>query len=147
MILYALLRGIDLATQHLFARIQVAEIKAYTSVLTFDELAYRLLLAFIRDHYGDSPLERLRKDESKMIAQFYPLIAPPLTQLRNFPNLTLLDVAASDIDAMNNASLQYHLKPRDALHLAAIQKCNCFDVVSHDTDFDRVQIIRRYVLA
>ena len=43
--------------------------------------------------------------------------------------------------------LQYHLRPRDALHLAAMQKCGCFDLLSHDPDFDRVPMISRYTLA
>jgi predicted nucleic acid-binding protein len=42
MIPYALLRGIDPAAQTLFTRIQAGEFLAYTSVLTFDELTYRL---------------------------------------------------------------------------------------------------------
>jgi predicted nucleic acid-binding protein len=40
----------------------------------------------------------------------------------------------------------YHLRPRDALHVAAMQKCGCFDVVSHDVDFDRVPTMQRYTL-
>ena len=38
----------------------------------------------------------------------------------------------------------YHILPRDALHLAAMQKCGCFDLVSHDADSPWV---RRYTLA
>lgn len=146
MVPYALLRGIEPAAQALFARIQAGEFLAYTSVLTFDELTYRLLLALIRDHYGGSPLERLRDQEEKMIAEFYPRIAPPLTRLRHFPNLFLVEVTASDLDAMHDAILQYHLRPRDALHLAAMQACGCSDLLSQDADFDRVPIVRRYTL-
>jgi len=39
MIPYALLRGLDPAARDLFARIEAAELQAYTSVLAFDELA------------------------------------------------------------------------------------------------------------
>lgn len=147
MIPYALLRGIDPAAQTLFTRIQAGEILAYTSVLTFDELTYRLLLALIRDHYDGSPLDHLRNNGPRMIAQFYPTLEPHLSQLRHFPNLGLLDVTASDLEAMNQAIEQYHLKPRDALHLAAIQKSDCFHLVSHDSDFDRVSKIERYTLS
>ena len=146
MIPYALLRGIEQAAQALFARIQAGELLAYTSVLTFDELAYRLLLALIRDRYGGSPLERLRDREEEMIAEFYPRLAPHLTRLHNFPNLFLVEVTASDLEVMNDAILQYHLRPRDALHLAAMQACGCFDLVSQDADFDRVPMVRRYTL-
>jgi predicted nucleic acid-binding protein len=146
MIPYALLRGIDPAAQALFACIEAGELLAHTSVLTFDELTYRLLLAFIRDHYGGSPLERLRYEEEKMIAEFYPLLAPHLGRLRAFPNLFLVNVTAYDLDIMDDAILRYHIRPRDALHLAAMQKCGCFNLVSHDPDFDRVPMIQRYTL-
>lgn len=42
MVFYAFLRAIEPATQSLFGRIEAGEIHAYTSVLTFDELPYRL---------------------------------------------------------------------------------------------------------
>ncbi len=146
MIPYALLRGLDPAARDLFAHIEAAELQAYTSVLTFDELAYRMLLALIRDHYGGSPFEQLRDNEAQMIGRFYPQIAPHLTRLRTFPNLFLVDVTSSDLTVMDEAMRLYHLRPRDALHLAAMQKCGCFDLVSHDADFDRVPTVRRYTL-
>lgn len=55
MIPYALLRGLEPAARILFTRIETGELHAYTSVLTFDELTYRLLLALIRERYGGSP--------------------------------------------------------------------------------------------
>lgn len=55
MLPYALLRGIDPAVKSFFNRIERGAFLAYTSALTFDELAYRLLLALTRDHYA--PLE------------------------------------------------------------------------------------------
>jgi predicted nucleic acid-binding protein len=146
MIPYALLRGLDHAARDLFARIEAAELRAYTSVLTFDELAYRMMLALIRDHTGVSPFEQLRDNEAQMIARFYPQIAPHLAHLRTFPNLLLVDVTSSDLAVMDEAMRLYHLRPRDALHLAAMQKAGCFDLVSHDADFDRVPQVRRYTL-
>lgn len=146
MIPYALLRGLDTTVQTLFTRIRSGELIAYTSVLTFDELTYRLLLALIRDHYDGSPLDRLRNEEEKMIAEFYPQLASHLAQLRTFPNLSLVNVTAEDLTIMDDAILKYYLRPRDALHLAAMHKCKCFDLVSHDVDFDRVPNIQRYTL-
>jgi len=145
-VLYALLRGIEPGVRSLFARIEGGELRAYTSVLTFDELAYRMLLALIRDRYGSSPLDRLRDQERQMIEEFYPQLAPHLHQLRTFPNMVLVDVAPSDLDVMDEAMLTYHLRPRDALHLAAMQKCECLDLVSHDPGFDHVPTVRRYAL-
>lgn len=146
MVPYALLRGIDPAAHALFARIEAEELRAFTSVLTFDELVYRMLLALIRDHYGGSPLEQLRTNEVQMIAEFYPSIAPHLSRLRQFRSLQLVDVTSSDLDLMDEAMRLYQIRPRDALHLAAMQKTGCLDLVSQDPDFDRIPIIRRYTL-
>jgi len=63
MLLYTLLRAEDRirpVIQRFFSRIESGEVLAYTSVLSFDELAYRLILALTRDKYGGSPLDQLR---------------------------------------------------------------------------------------
>ncbi|MBN1582629.1 MAG: type II toxin-antitoxin system VapC family toxin [Anaerolineae bacterium] len=146
MVPYALLRGLEPSAQELFARIEIGEIKAYTSVLTFDELAYRMLLASIRDQYDGSPLDQLRNHQVEMIAEFSPRLTPHLNRLCAFPNLFLVDVTASDLDIMNEGMCLYHLRPRDALHLAAMQKCDCLNLVSNDVDFDRVSKVCRYTL-
>ncbi len=81
MILYTFLRAGSTTRpvlREFFQRIEGGDINAYTSVLTFDELAYRLLLALIKDKYGGSPLEQLRQNETEMMAKFYPLLAPGL---------------------------------------------------------------------
>ena len=146
MIPYALLRGLDPAARDLFAPIEAGELQAYTSVLTFDELTYRMLLALIRAHHGGSPLDQLRHKEEQLIAQFYPEIAPHLTRLRTFPNLFLIEVASVDLMVMDEAMRLYHLRPPDALHLAAMRKSDYFDLASHDSDFDRVPHVQRYTL-
>ena len=64
---YALLRALEPAAKDLFNRIERGDYRAYTSVLTFDELSYRLLLALIRDRYPGSPLDQLRQQEEKLI--------------------------------------------------------------------------------
>lgn len=146
MIPYALLRGVDPTARDLFARIESGDLHAYTSVLTFDELAYRMLLALIRDRYDGSPLDRLRDNEAQMVAEFYPQLSPHLVRLWTFPNLILVDLTPSDLAMMDEGMRLYRIRPRDALHLAAMQKCNCLDLVSHDTGFDRIPMVRRYTL-
>jgi predicted nucleic acid-binding protein len=137
---------VEPAVRNLFTRIADGRLQACTSVLTFDELTYKMLLALIRDTCGGSPLEHLRDREPELIAEFYPALAPLLSHLRAFPNLSLVDMTSSDLEAMDEVMSLYHLRPRDALHLAAMQKCGCYDLVSHDADFDRVPAVRRYTL-
>ena len=112
MLPYALLRGVEPAAKALFERIEQGALTAYTSALTFDELAYRLLLALIRDHYGGAPLDLLRADEVRLIAEM----------------------------------VDYAIRPRDALHYAAMQRVGCLDLASHDAHFDRIPLLRRFVL-
>jgi len=146
MVPYALLRGIDQAAVPFFERIERGELMAYTSVLTFDELAYRLILALVKDRYPGSALDHLRAAEEKLIAEFSPQVVAQLRQLRELPNLTLLDVLAADLDSMSEAITQFSLRPRDALHYAAMQRVGCLDVASNDTHFDRIPHLRRYSL-
>lgn len=147
MIPYAMLRNIEPAAAALFERISGGEIKACSSVLAFDELTYRSLLALVRERYPGSPLDHLRARKTELVAEFYPLLLPALARLRDFPNLTWLEVTVADLAQMSENISAYHLLPRDALHLAAMQKCGCFDLVSHDADFDSVPSVRRYTLA
>ncbi len=132
--------------QSFFNSIEQGRITAYTSVLTFDELAYRLLLAAIRDKYPGSALDRLRDEEQKMVTEFHPAIMPTLRLLRQFPNLILLDVSADDADSMFDLMERYALRPRDALHVAAMQKAGCEAIASNDPHFDRVPSLRRFEL-
>jgi predicted nucleic acid-binding protein len=117
MLPYALLRGVEPAAKAFFERIEQGALAAYTSALTFDELAYRLLLALIRDHYGGAPLDLLRADEVRLITEFAPAVAAQLQRLRCFPYL-----------------------------YAAMQRVGCLDLASHDAHFDRIPLLRRFVL-
>ena len=142
MLPYMLLRGADPAVKHFFKRMEEGDFAAYTSALTFDELAYRLLLALIKDRYGSSPLDRLRDEEEKMLAEFAPAVVALLRRLRD----TILDVWVSDLEIMNEAMRHYLLRPRDGLHLAAMQQIPCLDLASTDPHFDRVPHIQRFTL-
>ena len=142
---YMLLRGIAEA-QPFFERLERGEVLAYTSVLTFDELGYRLILALIKDRYEGSPLELLRDQEEKMLEEFAPNVASLLKRLRAYTHLTVLDVLVSDLDVMNEVIPLYHLRPRDALHYAAMQRVGCLTLASNDPDFDRIPTIERYTI-
>lgn len=146
MIPYALLRATDSSAQLLFRRIEQGELTAYTSTLTFDELAYRLILALIHDNFRGSPLDRLRQDERSMMQQFGPQVSGALRTLVALPNLYVVPVLTDDVERMADAIERYHLRPRDGLHLAAMERVECFTLISHDAHFDRLQHVNRYTL-
>jgi predicted nucleic acid-binding protein len=39
---------------------------------------------------------------------------------------------------MDQLMQEHQLRPRDALHLAAMHQCNCFNLVSLNADFDHM---------
>jgi predicted nucleic acid-binding protein len=147
MIFYLLLREKGSLAEPLFRRIQAGELQGYTSVLTFDELAYRLLLARIRDNYAGNPLDNLRQNEQKLIGEFSTQIESTLVQTQNFPNLSLIDFTVTDLSFFYQNMRQYRLRPRDALHLAAMQKVDCRAILSQDSDFDHISDIQCYKLS
>ena len=145
MILYAHLRMRTNAVASLFQRIEDGMLQAFTASLTFDELAYRLLLGLIRDKYGSAPLDRLRQQQKAMIAEFYALIEPQLVALQNFPNFMIAPVTSADIVAMHRNIIQFQLLPRDALHLSIMQRMGCTNLISQDKGFDTVTNLERFV--
>ncbi|MEM7130704.1 MAG: type II toxin-antitoxin system VapC family toxin [Chloroflexota bacterium] len=147
MIFYLFLRVKDSTANLLFRRIQDSEFQAFTSVLTFDERAYRLLLARIRDNYPGNPLDQLRQNEQERIAEFSSEIESVLSKLQIFPNLSLIDLVSTDLATFCQNMQQYHFRPRDALHLAAMQKVSCSAIVSQDSDFDHIADIQCYKLS
>jgi uncharacterized protein len=148
MVFYALLRNIDKKpTEAVFRRIERGDWQAYTSVLTFDELAYRLLLALVKENHVGNPLEHMRHRETEMIATHYPEIAIQITRIQQLNNLLVLDITDDDVHQMNRLILQYNLRPRDALHLAAMQKVSCTNILSQDSDFDKVATVQRFTLS
>jgi predicted nucleic acid-binding protein len=143
---YLFLRAATPEARTLFQNIEQGVFQAYTSVLTFDELAYRMLLALIRDTYKGAALDHLCRNQTQMIEEFYPRVDPHLVLLGSYPNLNILDITHADLDAMRHNIRQFRLRPRDALHLAAMQKVNCFALASQDSDFDIVPEVERYSL-
>lgn len=144
MVLYAFARGIEISSRRLFEKIETGMIHGVTSVLAFDELAYRLLLALIRDHLPGSPLDHLRSAEQEMMTKFSARVSNYVEQLRHFPNLSVLEVIPADLETMTEAMIEYSLRPRDGLHLAAMKRIGCLDVASDDSHFDRAPNLHRY---
>jgi len=149
MMLYAFLRAEPKARPVIgafFERIETGAVTAYTSVLTFDELAYRLILARIKDKYGGLPLERLRDEEQAMLAEFVPEVVSRLQLLKVLPHLHLVGVAPADLDAMLANMSGFSLRPRDALHLTAMRCAGCANLASNDHHFDAISDITRFAV-
>lgn len=129
--------------QAFFQRIEGGQIRAFTSVNTFDELAYRLLLSAIKDRYNGNPIELLRNQTSDMLREFYPSVQEVLLMLKSLPNLTILSLTESELSRMIDNLSSDMLLPRDALHLAVIENHGIRYMATDDRDFDKVEGIER----
>jgi predicted nucleic acid-binding protein len=147
MVLYTFVRAepqVQPVLHDFFKGMEKGLFQAYTSILTFDELAYRLTLAGIRDRYRGSPLDHFRKAEFRIMSEVYPHVVPVLVALRRFPNLHVVDAAAADVDQMVDIMTNNMLRPRDALHVATMRKVNCKNVATNDAHFDQVPDLNRF---
>ncbi|MCL4487317.1 MAG: type II toxin-antitoxin system VapC family toxin [Chloroflexi bacterium] len=81
-----------------------------------------------------------------MLATFAPRVRALLQQLRAYASLTVLDALTADLDTLNDSMVNYRLRPRDALHYAAMRRVSCADLASSDPHFDRVPGINRYTV-
>lgn len=126
-----------------FQKIAEGRIRAFTCVGTFDELAYRILLALIKDKYGGNPIGLLRKRTRAMLKEFYPKTQGVLLLLESLPNLETLSVTRTELSQMIDELTSVMLLPRDALHLAVMKNHNIHYIASDDRDFDGVEGIER----
>lgn len=125
-------------------RVLLGEIELYLSPLTTDELHYRLLLARVREAYNQNPLDVLRNHPVTPIQQLASEINTALEHLLKLPHLFLVSISKDDVFKMLDNTEQYALMPRDALHLAIIQRLHLSHIISDDRDFDRVPEIQRH---
>ena len=141
-VLYMYLRAdpAQLATIKAFLeRIVRGDIEAFVGIPVLDELFYRLLLARVREATGRNPLDVLREDLVGVIAAHGGAIEAALRKLVALPHLNLVGVETADFDRMLDNVTTLSLLPRDALHVAVIQRLGLLAVASDDTDFDRVE--------
>ncbi len=128
-------------------RIIDGEIVAFVGVPVVDELFYRLLLAQIRDQEDRHPLSVLREDPEGCVKRYAPPIRRAIEALFRLPNVYLVGVEVKDVHRLFYNASQYGLLPRDALHVAIMERLNIQAIASDDRDFDRVPRLRRYWIA
>jgi predicted nucleic acid-binding protein len=101
-------------------KIAFKEVDAYTSLITWDEVAWA-----VRKVLGvEASLSQARK-------------------LLKFPNLKFLGVRKTTISKAQEIMERYGLKPRDAIHAATAMENRITIIVSYDKDFDRIRELKR----
>ncbi len=96
------------------------EIKASTSLLTWDEIVFAV---------------------KKLVGNDFAIAQGD--KFLKFPNLIFIKVDESVISSAQAIIAQYGLNPRDAIHVASALIHGCEEFVSDDSDFDKVKEIKR----
>lgn len=112
------------------------------SALVLDELAYKLILAWLRDDGAQDPLSAYRADTHKTMRD----VRTRLTKVWRAVNSLSLELQQTDSAVVQQAqSLMASpgLGPRDAFHAAHALAAGCPLIASPDTAFDEVPGLQR----
>jgi len=106
--------------ENILRKIINGEIKAYTSILTWDEIVYVL---------WKKKGTEISKNEGYRFLRF--------------PNLNFIDVNTKILFKSQLLMEKYNLKPRDSIHAACAIIFNIQDIISDDSDFDNINELHR----
>lgn len=112
------------------------------SGLVLDELAYRLVLAWLRDDGDRDPLSTYRTDPGSAMKT----AQRRLTATWRAIDLLALELQSTDHPVIETAKFlmaRPGLAPRDAFHAAHALEAGCELIASSDAGFDRVSGLRR----
>jgi predicted nucleic acid-binding protein len=115
---------------------------AVISALVLDELAYRLVLAWLRDDGERDPLRTYRADSRAVMAT----MRTRLTRTWQAVDELLLELQPTDRAVVEEARALMAdpgMAPRDAFHAAHALAADCSVIASSDTGFDHVRGLRR----
>lgn len=74
------------------------------------------------------------------------MLRPIIEEIYTIKNLEVKEVSATTPLIALEFIEKYNLKPRDAFHLAIMESFNVKEIVSDDSDFDKVKNIKRIKL-
>ena len=101
-------------------------------------------MARVKEATDRNPLDVLREKQAESVDAYSDVIVGLLRKLTMLPHMNLAGVDVSDFSRMLENIQAFSLLPRDALHVAIVQRLGLNGIASDDTDFDRVKGIERH---
>jgi uncharacterized protein len=98
----------------------LGKIEGFTSCLTWDEVVFTV--------------RKLIDKEASLVES---------KRFLNMPNIKLIIVDEILLKKAQDMMEKYNLKPRDAIHIASAIISGCDEIVSDDSDFDKVKELKR----
>jgi predicted nucleic acid-binding protein len=126
-------------------RFESGDDAAVTSPLVLDELAYRLLLALVRDAGDPDPLTALRKRTEAVLAEHAARVATLVETVARLPGLTVVGTDRRTAEAALVQMRRHRLLPRGAHHVAIASIEGCDAILSTDPDFARAAATMRWI--
>jgi predicted nucleic acid-binding protein len=112
------------------------------SGLVLDELAYRLVLAWLRDDGDDDPLSTYRADARKAMRAARRRLTATWRAVDSLA-LELQPTGHAVVKGAKSLMAQPGLAPRDAFHAAHALEAGCNLIASSGSGFDQVSALRR----
>jgi predicted nucleic acid-binding protein len=112
------------------------------SALVYDELAYRLVLAWLRDDGDGDPLSIYRSEPHKTMQTMRRRLSATWRAVESL-SLALQPTEQAVIERAKSLMGRPGLSPRDAFHAAHALIAGCDSVASSDAAFDLVPGLRR----
>lgn len=112
------------------------------SGLVLDELAYRLVLAWLRDDGDSDPLSTFRADPRKAMQTARRRLTATWHAIDSL-SLEQQPTEHAVVDRAKSLMAQPGLPPRDAFHAAHALKSGCDLIASSDAGFDLVSGLQR----
>lgn len=112
------------------------------SALVLDELAYRLVLAWLRDDGDSDPLSTYRADAGAAMRSVRSRLTSTWRAIDSL-SLELQPTEHAVVDRAKSLMSRPGLAPRDAFHAAHALEAGCDLIASSDTGFDQVSGLQR----
>lgn len=112
------------------------------SALVLDELACRLVLAWLRDDGDDDPLSTFRKDAGGAMRSVRSRLTSTWRSVDSLA-LELQPTGHAVVEQAKSLMSRPGLAPRGAFHAAHALEAGCDLIASSDTDFDLVPGLKR----
>ena len=100
--------------------VALQRLEGCTSPLTWDEVVYTL-----KKH---APIDEVISQSKEFL---------------KFPNLNFLSTNEQVLNEANELWIKHGLKPRDAIQAATAILNNCKEIISDDSDFDKIRELKR----
>jgi predicted nucleic acid-binding protein len=126
------------------ARLDASETISYVSTLALDESWFILLQLMIVEDYPDRAFWRVVNAQPEVIANYTDRLEKITDDIYNNRRVRVISVSSRTPHIALKEMHQFHLLPRDSMHLATMRQVKVRHMVTTDADFLPVRGITLY---